>query len=105
MPSSGKTTIIRDIARVLSRVSRDMKNVVVVDTSNEICGDGDIPHFSVGMARRMMVPNLDQQASVFSIQLSGKHNRIWKADEKLYPKPTSHRLFVIAENSYISEIS
>ena len=41
-----------------------MKNVVVVDTSNEICGDGLIPHFSVGMARRMMVPTLDQQASV-----------------------------------------
>ena len=60
-PGSGKTTIIRDIARVLSN---DMKNVVVVDTSNEICGDGLIPHFSVGMARRMMVPNLDQQASV-----------------------------------------
>ena len=60
-PGSGKTTIIRDIARVLSK---DMKNVVVVDTSNEICGDGLIPHFSVGMARRMMVPNLDQQASV-----------------------------------------
>ena len=41
-----------------------MKNVVVVDTSNEICGDGLIPHFSVGLARRMMVPSLDQQASV-----------------------------------------
>ena len=61
-PGSGKTTIIRDIARVLSK--DDMKNVVVVDTSNEICGDGLIPHFSVGMARRMMVPTLDQQASV-----------------------------------------
>merc|ERR1712038_2061493 len=60
-PGSGKTTIIRDVARELSNA---MKNVVVVDTSNEICGDGLRPHFSVGMARRMMVPSLDQQASV-----------------------------------------
>ena len=60
-PGSGKTTIIRDVARELSKV---MLNVVVVDTSNEICGDGLIPHFSVGMARRMMVPNLDEQADI-----------------------------------------
>ena len=60
-PGSGKTTIIRDIARILSE---EMKNVIVVDTSNEICGDGLIPHFSVGMARRMMVPSLEQQASI-----------------------------------------
>ena len=38
--------------------------MVVVDTSNEICGDGVVPHPSVGMARRMMVPNLEMQASV-----------------------------------------
>ena len=60
-PGSGKTSIIRDIARILSDA---MKNVVVVDTSNEICGDGLKRHFSVGMARRMMVPTLDDQASI-----------------------------------------
>lgn len=60
-PGSGKTTVIRDIAKELSD---DGDNVIVVDTSNEICGDGIIPHRSVGMARRMMVPSLDLQASV-----------------------------------------
>ena len=60
-PGSGKTTIIRDMARALSD---GKKNVVVVDTSNEICGDGIIPHFSVGMARRMMVPSLEEQAGI-----------------------------------------
>ena len=60
-PGSGKTTVIRDVA---NKLSNQMLNVIVVDTSNEVCGDGLLPHFSVGMARRMMVPSLDQQASV-----------------------------------------
>ena len=60
-PGSGKTTVIREIAKQLSSAG---DNVVVVDTSNEICGDGIVPHPSVGMARRMMVPNLEMQASV-----------------------------------------
>ena len=60
-PGSGKTTVIREIAKQLSSAG---DNVVVVDTSNEICGDGVVPHPSVGMARRMMVPNLEMQASV-----------------------------------------
>merc|ERR1719323_1298535 len=41
-----------------------MFNVIVVDTSNEICGDGLILHHSVGMARRMMVPYTEKQAQV-----------------------------------------
>ena len=49
------------VARVLSEKAL---GVVVVDTSNEICGDGPVPHRSVGFARRMMVPSLDQQAGV-----------------------------------------
>ena len=60
-PGTGKTTVIRDITNYLSN---QMFNVIVVDTSNEICGDGLILHFSVGMARRMMVPKLDEQANV-----------------------------------------
>eukprot|EP00397_Hematodinium_sp_SG-2012_P025164 GEMP01026268.1.p1 GENE.GEMP01026268.1~~GEMP01026268.1.p1 ORF type:complete len:541 (+),score=134.89 GEMP01026268.1:223-1845(+) len=60
-PGTGKTTIVREMARTLSEVSQ---NVVVVDTSNEICGDGIVPHVCVGMARRMMVRSLDQQAEV-----------------------------------------
>ena len=61
-PGSGKTTIIRDVARRLS--VEGALNVLVVDTSNEICGGGIVPHPSVGMARRMMVPGLDQQGAI-----------------------------------------
>jgi len=51
-PGVGKTTMLREVARVLG----DVKRVVIVDTSNEIGGDGDIPHPAIGKARRMQVP-------------------------------------------------
>jgi stage III sporulation protein SpoIIIAA len=50
-PGVGKTTLLREIARVLA--DEGDKRVVVVDTSNEIAGDGDIPHPGIGKARRM----------------------------------------------------
>ena len=50
----GKTTKCREVARVLSEEFG--KRVIVVDTSNEIAGDGDIPHPGIGRARRMQVP-------------------------------------------------
>ncbi len=53
-PGVGKTTLLREAARVLGDELR--KRVVVVDTSNEIAGDGDIPHPGIGAARRMQVP-------------------------------------------------
>jgi stage III sporulation protein SpoIIIAA len=49
----GKTTAIREVSRTLSDVIK--KRVVIVDTSNEIGGDGDIPHDGIGRARRMQV--------------------------------------------------
>jgi len=52
-PGVGKTTMLREVARLLS----EKKRVVIVDTSNEIGGDGDIPHPAVGRARRMQVPS------------------------------------------------
>jgi nucleoside-triphosphatase THEP1 len=52
-PGMGKTTKLREVARVLSLEAR--KRVVIVDTSNEIAGDGDIPHPAIGLARRMQV--------------------------------------------------
>jgi stage III sporulation protein SpoIIIAA len=61
-PGVGKTTILRECARVLSEEVR--KRVVVVDTSNEIAGDGDIPHASIGRARRMQVPLPERQHAV-----------------------------------------
>ena len=51
-PGVGKTTLLRESARILG----DTKRVVIVDTSNEIGGDGDVPHPAVGKARRMQVP-------------------------------------------------
>ncbi len=61
-PGVGKTTLLREAARVLAD---DLdKRVVVVDTSNEIAGDGDIPHPGIGRARRMQVPSPDQQHAV-----------------------------------------
>jgi len=61
-PGVGKTTIIREIARVLSDEME--KRVVIVDTSNEIAGDSDIPHSAIGRARRMQVATTDLQHQI-----------------------------------------
>ncbi len=61
-PGTGKTTLLRETARVLAEDLR--KRVVVVDTSNEIAGDGDIPHTGIGRARRMQVPRPSEQHAV-----------------------------------------
>ncbi|XP_022937201.1 uncharacterized protein ycf45 [Cucurbita moschata] len=61
-PGVGKTTIIREIARILANDFK--KRVMIVDTSNEIGGDGDIPHAGIGNARRMQVPDSDMQHKV-----------------------------------------
>ncbi|KAF6139607.1 hypothetical protein GIB67_033611 [Kingdonia uniflora] len=61
-PGVGKTTVMREIARVLADELH--KRVVIVDTSNEIGGDGDIPHAAIGGARRMQVPKPSMQHKV-----------------------------------------
>lgn len=61
-PGVGKTTILRETARVLADEAN--KRVVVVDTSNEIAGDGDVPHPAIGRARRMQVANTSLQHKV-----------------------------------------
>ncbi|MEI7770481.1 MAG: R3H domain-containing nucleic acid-binding protein [Chloroflexales bacterium] len=61
-PGTGKTTLLRETARVLAEEFR--KRVVIVDTSNEIAGDGDIPHPGIGRARRMQVPRPAEQHGV-----------------------------------------
>ena len=61
-PGVGKTTAIREIARVLSDGMK--KRVIIIDTSNEIAGDGDLPHPSIGKARRMQVANHQNQHEV-----------------------------------------
>jgi stage III sporulation protein SpoIIIAA len=67
-PGIGKTTMLREAARVLAD---DLgKRVVVVDTSNEIAGDGDIPHPAIGKARRMQVrtPSLQHQVMIEAVE-------------------------------------
>ncbi|MGC1218812.1 MAG: R3H domain-containing nucleic acid-binding protein [Phormidesmis sp.] len=61
-PGVGKTTALREIARVLA--DDLMKRVVIIDTSNEIAGDGDIPHPAIGRARRMQVARPEEQHQV-----------------------------------------
>ena len=68
-PGVGKTTLLREAARV--RANR--RRVVIVDTSNEIGGDGDIPHQAVGKARRMQVSQPDRQHEVM-IEAVENHN-------------------------------
>ena len=67
-PGVGKTTALREIARVLAD---DMKKrVVIIDTSNEVAGDGDIPHPAIGRARRMQVarPELQHQVMIEAVE-------------------------------------
>jgi len=61
-PGVGKTTMLREVARVLADDFK--KRVIIVDTSNEIAGDGDIPHPAIGHARRMQVPTPSAQHAV-----------------------------------------
>jgi stage III sporulation protein SpoIIIAA len=65
-PGIGKTTMLREAARILSERSR----VIIVDTSNEIGGDGDVPHPAVGKARRMQVatPSLQHEVMIEAVE-------------------------------------
>ena len=61
-PGVGKTTIIREIARVLADELE--KRVVIIDTSNEIAGDSDVPHSGIGRARRMQLAKTEYQHQI-----------------------------------------
>jgi len=67
-PGIGKTTMLREAARVLADAFA--KRVVVVDTSNEIAGDGDIPHPAIGKARRMQVrtPSMQHEVMIEAVE-------------------------------------
>jgi len=65
-PGVGKTTMLREAARILAEERR----VVIVDTSNEIAGDGDVPHPAIGRARRMQVqkPSLQHEVMIEAVE-------------------------------------
>jgi len=65
-PGIGKTTMLRESARMMAEKSR----VIIVDTSNEIGGDGDVPHPAVGLARRMQVatPSLQHEVMIEAVE-------------------------------------
>src|SRR5512143_1550497 len=71
-PGVGKTTMLREVARILADGAPDQptRRVVIVDTSNEIGGDGDIPHPAVGRARRMQVlkPSLQHEVMIEAVE-------------------------------------
>lgn len=81
-PGSGKTTIVREATRMLA----ESRNVIVVDTSNEIAGDGALPHSCIGLARRMMVPSLDQQCGVMVECVQNHTPHVMVIDEIGRPK-------------------
>ena len=70
-PGVGKTTMLREVARILSRDVR--KRVVIVDTSNEIAGDGDVPHAGIGHSRRMQV---DVPANQHAVMIEAVENHM-----------------------------
>ena len=71
-PGVGKTTMLREVARVLADEAK--KRVIIVDTSNEIAGDGDVPHPAIGHARRMQVATPSEQGGG-EPHASGNHHR------------------------------
>lgn len=70
-PGKGKTSILREASKILS--SKLLKRVVIVDTSNEIAGEGNVPHKAVGRSRRLQVPKSKAQHDVM-IEAVENHN-------------------------------
>ena len=78
-PGVGKTTLLRDVARLLA--DEFGSRVVIVDSSNEIGGDGKIPHPGITLARRLQVPNPSRQPSVLMQALANHNPKVIIADE------------------------
>ncbi|MGL4610849.1 MAG: AAA family ATPase [Trueperaceae bacterium] len=78
-PGVGKTTILRDVARILA--DKQGPRVVIVDSSNEIGGDGKIPHLGIGRARRLQVPEPSVQAKIMMQAIANHGPEVVIADE------------------------
>ena len=93
-PGVGKTTMLREVARVLADDAH--KRVIVVDTSNEIAGDGDIPHHGIGQARRMQVPSPALQHAVMIEAVENHMPEVIVIDE-IGTEPEANAARTIAE--------
>lgn len=78
-PGTGKTTLLRGVIQALSLLFQ--QRVIVVDTSNEIAGDGVVPHASIGKARRMQVPDRELQHDVLIEAVQNHNPQIVVVDE------------------------
>jgi stage III sporulation protein SpoIIIAA len=78
-PGIGKTTLIREISRVLS--DEVEKRVVIIDTANEIAGDSDIPHVGIGKARRMQVSQSENQHHIMKEAIENHMPQVIIVDE------------------------
>jgi stage III sporulation protein SpoIIIAA len=81
-PGVGKTTIVREIARVLADEME--KRVIVIDTSNEIAGESDIPHCGIGRARRMQVSKTELQHQIMIEAVENHMPEVIIIDEKAF---------------------
>src|SRR5437868_6549851 len=93
-PGVGKTTLLRESARIVSTELN--KRVIIVDTSNEIAGDGDIPHPGIGSGRRMQVPRPELQHAVMIEAVENHMPEVIVIDE-IGTEAESHASRTIAE--------
>lgn len=92
-PAVGKTTFLRGTVSLLSR--HHGAKVVIVDSSNEIAGDGDIPHWSVGIARRLQVPSPAHQPAVLMEALTNHSPKVIVVDELGYKDDVTNAVTIV----------
>jgi stage III sporulation protein SpoIIIAA len=97
IPGSGKTSVIRSVAKC---ISENGKNVVIVDTSNEIGGDGDKVHKSLGICRRLMVPRIAAQSNVMLEGLQNHTPDVMVIDEISRKEEVIDVIIELAPDSY-----
>jgi len=92
-PAVGKTTFLRGTVSILAK--HHGAQVVIVDSSNEIAGDGDIPHWSIGFARRLQVPSPAQQPAVLMEALANHSPKVIVVDELGYKEDVSNAVTIV----------
>ncbi len=78
-PAAGKTTKLRECADYLS--TEGGKRVIIIDSCNEIGGEGNVPHFAVGRARRMPIPQGKKQYEIMLEAVESHNPQVLIIDE------------------------